>query len=160
MKKTMLAIMFSLVAAQAQAGTPVEELTCSVKIDGDDAPGGMSAVELKAEWLEDWMADVIVTAVTEGLDGNVTETGRAANLDQIDNSRARKYIDFMKFDLGQLTEVTKFGKYLPGDSCRMSLFIPKKIKSHDSFKAPMVINCDQSGGTVTMKCQIKTVKTI
>ncbi|MCC7402860.1 MAG: hypothetical protein IT288_00545 [Bdellovibrionales bacterium] len=98
-----------------------------------------------------------VKAVTQ--DTDETATGRRDFISNDQKYKPRKYKGHQRFDLSQLTNTKSFGSFTPVDYCVMSLLIPDEAgASLTQFKAPMVINCDQRGGSITLACTLKKIR--
>jgi hypothetical protein len=98
-----------------------------------------------------------VKTVTQDTDESAT--GRRDFISNDQKYKPRKYKGYQRFDLSQLTDVKTFGSFTPVDYCVMSLLIPNDAGSGPTqFKAPMVINCDQRGGSVTLTCTLKKIR--
>ena len=94
---------------------------------------------------------VIVTATESD---NPVETGRIDYLSADKSYKPRKYKNHMRFDLSKLTDTKSFGRFLPMDTCTLNFLVPEDGLSKKSFTAPMIINCDQNGGTISLKCDV------
>jgi hypothetical protein len=142
-------VVFSSLAANAESDIDVS-LNCKSR-----KATQFESVEVKASFIfGDWMKAVVVTVVD--LDHNdkpITTVGRAQQLNSDRDYKPRKYKNHIRFSLSNLTETKDFGKFYPGDMCSLSLMIPKDVPRPGKFEAPMVVNCDQSGGSMTLDCE-------
>ncbi|MGZ3653262.1 MAG: hypothetical protein ACXWSC_18995 [Bdellovibrionota bacterium] len=102
------------------------------------------------------MKDVVMSVTDEGS----TITGRKASLENDANYKPTKYKKHIRFDMTKLVETNKFGSFLPGDECRVSVMLPQDIvtTSKSRVDAPTVVNCDQNGGSMTLDCSVDTVR--
>lgn len=121
--------------------------------------GASFALTLDARYLfieganEASLRDVTVTLTTNG----AVETGRAQILDADTGYNPRRYRNHLRFDMSKLVDASNFGQYLPGDTCSIKVMIPNTALNVHEFEAPAIVNCDQSGGSVTMNCSFTTV---
>lgn len=100
------------------------------------------------------MKHVTVTTVDENYKGeDVTTVGRTAQLESDRDYKPRKYKNHIRYQLRQLTDTSDFSRFYPGDQCAMELIVPEKADKLATFKAPLIIHCDQSGGTTTLLCE-------
>lgn len=97
------------------------------------------------------MWEPVATFTDDDRNGEVT-VGRKDHLQADAGYKPRKYKGTVRFDLSNLVDTKTFGAFLPSDSCSLKLMIPVDAIEQGSFKAPLVINCDQSGGSKTMSC--------
>lgn len=101
------------------------------------------------------MNDITVTATFEDYDGVVkSETGRRNFIQNDRKYSPRKYKDTLRFNFNDLTNVETFGDFSPSDSCSINFMLPKDAEKLGTFKAFAVVNCDQSGGSQTLKCKL------
>lgn len=102
-----------------------------------------------------FMRDVTMTAADE----RKTETGRAKEVAPLKNYNPRKYKNHSKFEMhNQLVDTESFGKFWPLDQCALNVMIPNDAFEKVSFQAPVVMNCDQSGGTEVLECELTDIK--
>lgn len=103
----------------------------------------------------------VVAQVTEA-NSDETETGRRKSLDTNPKYKPTKYLDHSQFKLSGLVDTKTFGDFLPVDSCELGLLFPNQIfakaptdKSKKvKFKAPLTVQCDQSGTSLTLNCEV------
>lgn len=137
----------------AATGTP--KLECSADISHAEI-GNLTTIQLTAEALiGDWMKNVTVTVQTDEYNGPQIATGRRAQLDSDAKYKPRKYLNHLRYNLSALTNVQDFSEFLPGDTCEMLLMLPQNASELQNFSAPVVIHCDQSGGSVNLDCKLK-----
>lgn len=83
-----------------------------------------------------------------------TEVGRLAFLKADVKYRPTKYKNSVRFDLSKLVDTKNFGVFAPGDSCFMNAIIPLNAMTRGPFVIPVIVNCDQGGGTLSLDCSI------
>jgi len=106
------------------------------------------------------MWDVIATVREDGSDE--TEVGRRSYLDTDENYKPTKYKDHSRFDLSKLVNPKDFSDFNPSDSCTLQMLVPnavfakapKKGTKAVPFDAPVVVSCDQGGGSLTLACEV------
>lgn len=86
------------------------------------------------------------------------ETGRGRYLEADTNYQPTKYKNSVRFDMSKLVDTKEFDRYLPYDMCRVNVIIPINALNKDTIAIPVVVNCDQGGGTVTMDCALSNKK--
>lgn len=101
---------------------------------------------------EGTMWDLVVTA--SETKGEETQTGRSQYLSADADYSPRKYKGYSRFDMSKAVDVSNFGIYAPLDQCRLNVLVPNNINQLESAELPVVINCDQTGGTFTLSCTI------
>jgi hypothetical protein len=136
------------------ATTSVQKLECSGDISHSQI-GNIKTIQVTAEaLLGDWLKNVTVNVQTDEYDGSHFVTGRRAQMDSDEKYKPRKYLNHLRYNLRELTNVQDFSEFLPGDICEIQLMIPQDASKLQSFSAPVVINCDQSGGSVALDCKL------
>ncbi len=95
-------------------------------------------------------------------DAQETEVGKKDYLGADENYNPTRYKDHSRFDLSKMTDTKSFGSFHPSDSCRLQVLVPNKVFAKApkkgtkkvSFTAPVVIGCDQGGGTIRLDCEV------
>lgn len=59
--------------------------------------------------------------------------------------------DYYRYELSDLKDAKTGQAYDPGSMCDLELHIPKTIAG--KFSAPLVVHCEQNGGTMHMSCE-------
>jgi hypothetical protein len=146
-----------MVLVSSMAFANVKSLNCTGDLSKFNySPGDIQTISLKASLITDWMKDVTVVVTAKDYENrNEVTVGRALELESDRNYKPIKNADHIRFDLTKLTEVKKFGRFYPSDSCQIQVMIPKNAMGLTSFNAPTQIHCDQSGGVATLKCIVK-----
>lgn len=160
MKNFMFCMVLALGSAQAFAASESVSISCA----GDSTESGSESLKyqpmtltLSASTLyfgkgsEATMHGVVVAYAND----EAVEMGRAKYLESDEKYKPRKYKNHVRFDMSKLTETEEFDQYMPGDTCVLNVLVPKNAMSVKSFKAPVIVNCDQSGGTMTLDCETK-----
>jgi len=97
-----------------------------------------------------------ITVTVSG--GGAEAQGKARSLRADDDYAPKKYKDHSRFSLSKLTDVKTKKRFVPIDQCAFHWLVPNNGLRKASFYSPMVVNCDQSGGTITLKCDVtKTI---
>lgn len=129
------------IKCETQKNPPQNAFQATYTLQGRLIPFSKSEANLR---------DVVMTAVSD-YDSDVV-TGRRAYVSGEVSPRARKYTNHYNFDMKNLIDTKDFGNFLPMDSCSIHVKIPNDAAYKKSFEAPVVTNCDQSGGSQTMDC--------
>lgn len=81
------------------------------------------------------------------------QDGKAQRLTPDVYKRPSKYSkDFFRYDLSQMDNATDPRRsFEPGADCVENLHVPKALQP--KFKAPLVVHCEQGGGTVWLTCE-------
>lgn len=150
-----LLLVFSLfLSATSMAG--VKSLVCVGAVPARASIGGISEVKVHSvNFQGEWMNDVTAIVRFENYRGTQVLSGRAKTLASDENYNPRVYHNHFRFDLSRLTNTQDFSSFEPGDSCRIALMIPFSSAHSNLFPAAAVIGCDQSGGSITLQCQLK-----
>lgn len=143
-----LVALFSITTFARQE--PVYSLKC------DSRPGRSDVIDLTVEAKtfivfdsgEMRMVDVTATAKYD----DETEVGRGKYLEADEKYTPRKYKNHKRFQLNNLTNTKEFDSFTPYDQCNIKLMIPQSARKGGNFEAPTVVNCDQSGGSMTLDC--------
>jgi hypothetical protein len=153
MKKILLTLTVSLFAASTSMAA--KQLLCRGVVPGGAIIGNIQKIEVKSPNLQSDSIYEISTAVQfEDYKGKNVAVGRRdiAYVDK--NYHPRVYTNSLRYDLEQLIDTKTFSNFLPADQCHMSLMLPHGAETMTTFPAPMVINCDQSGGSITLQCKV------
>ncbi len=145
-----------LVGFAASAGqNPIFSVSCKSRSNAS------FAIELSSESFINYSPEEmdLRSPVATVSDGETTWTGRAELLMTDENYKPRKYKNHMRFDLSKLVNEKTFGSFHPSDQCRITVMFPNEAGNRQlEFEAPVVINCDQSGGSQTLDCVAKKVR--
>ncbi|MDZ4661543.1 MAG: hypothetical protein SGJ18_07975 [Pseudomonadota bacterium] len=106
-------------------------------------------VYLSEDDTESHLINVTMTAIESG----DVRIGKKASLSNDKKYKPTKYKNHFRFDMSKLVNTDNFDDYLPFDYCHFSLMIPFSSWQERKFKAPLVFNCDQSGGAITLTCE-------
>lgn len=147
--------------------TQVQALTCEGE-STDDSPGSIIGFNLEADaGISRKTGQIVLNNVTVkvhhtineavGSEGYETETGTGKELRSDLNYSPRVHIDAKRIDLSKLKSFHPVtGKalnvFLPSDTCQLDLIIPQDWTHMESFSAPVMIHCDQSGGRIDVEC--------
>ena len=151
MKKLILIAMTCLSAVATAADDKLYSLECNLKSDRNV---GFEEVSVKAKLiLADWMKEVTVRTVTKDHNGkDVVTTGRRLQWSADENYKPIKYKNHVRYQLDHLVDVEDFSDFNP-DCCSMKMMVPKNADQLQSFEAPVITNCEQSGGTMVLSCK-------
>lgn len=154
MKKTILVLTLSLLAGSTSMA---KQLLCQGSVRSGSLMGGVRMVEVRSSNVQaETLYDIMTTVQFESYKGLQTAVGRRnyISIDEVYNPRV--YVNHSRYDLRQLTDVKDFSPFMPADQCRLSLMIPNGVTTAASatFAAPMVVNCDQGGGSMTLQCRV------
>lgn len=142
----------------AHAADPAQGAIDCVSRDSASFPGVEFTLKARLAIIsaqnEGSMWDVIATARDSETGEGEIQTGRRDYLDAEPNYKPRKYKNHTKFDLTKLTDTKTFGRYEPLYDCYLDFLVPNDGISKKTFAAPMVISCDQGGGSVTLDCKV------
>jgi hypothetical protein len=142
MKFLILSIIAFAVSTQAGA------FEC--KYDNTNETVGLSKINISAKLNGSTLTDIEVFAADTEWSFGTETNGSAQSLAPTAYSRPSKYSnDFYRYDLMNLKN-EKGQQYLPGDECVLELHVPKTLTA--AFIAPLVIHCDQGGGTARLSC--------
>ncbi|RYZ71708.1 MAG: hypothetical protein EOP09_04265 [Proteobacteria bacterium] len=131
-------------------------LECAATLDQNRPPYSFESIQIRGEYVNGWFKDFVAqVSYTNYRDEKIVTTGRSAELDRDEKYVPRKYVNHDRYNLENLTETEKFGKFYPADTCNLELLIPKDIRTVVREGAPLLIHCDQSGGAITLKCTLK-----
>lgn len=152
-KKLILVIATVLGAAASADSDKLYSVECNLK---DDRNVGFEELNVKANLiLEDWMKEVVVTAVTKDHnDKDVKMVGRRLQWDSDLNYKPRKYKNHVRYQMNKLVDVEDFSDFTP-DGCDLNMMVPRNATDLGTFDAPVVTNCEQSGGTMILECKTK-----
>lgn len=152
MKKLAVLALFVGVALQAQAKELEGSISCTSLENSSDINVTVEArLVLFVKQNEATMWDPIVTA---SAGDEAKSTGRAPYLEADEKYVPRKYKKHTRFNFSNLVDTKTFGKFYPMDQCKLSFLMPNNGLSRESFTAPMIINCDQGGGTISLECEV------
>lgn len=151
MKKLILIAITCLSAAATAADDKLYSLECNLKSDRNV---GFDEVSVKAKLiLADWMKEVTVRVVTKDHNGqDVATIGRRLQWEADQNYKPRKYKNHVRYQLDKLVDVSDFSDFNP-DGCYMNMLVPRNADQLQSFEAPVITNCEQSGGTMVLACK-------
>ena len=121
-----------------------------------DAQYTLKAKLIPYDKVEATMRDIVMTAKGE-FDGE-TAVGRRQYVSGRVSKLARKYTNHYNFEMDKLVDANDFGDFLPMDSCSIKVKIPNDAVYKKTFEAPVVTNCDQSGGSQTMDCTFTEIR--
>lgn len=151
---TILSLSALSLATSALASEKYEKISCV------NRPGAALALKIEAKTIsiskqnEGAMWGVTATATGEFAGEQTTWIGRKDAIDVDAAYKPKKYKNHSRFDLSKLVDTRDFGRYLPSDSCVLNFLVPNDVNSRETVEAPVVINCDQGGGTQTLDCTL------
>lgn len=159
---TTLAASFSMAASSSSMAASLvpHKLECAGQITNNDQSsiGNLSSIALTAT-VQSAYGLKDVTATIKSTDYNDKEevtVARRNSLTKDANYKPTKYKGSARYNLDKLITTTDFADLSPGDECQILLMLPEVTPAKGtSFAAPVVIHCDQSGGSVTIQCSIK-----
>jgi hypothetical protein len=152
MKNLLIIVSFSLLAASTSMA---KQLLCRGVVPANAIIGNIQKIEVKAaNFYANSMSEVMTAVQFEAYNGKSLAVGRRDNALIDKNYRPRVYTNSLRYDLTQLIDTKDFSNFMPADQCQMSLMVPRGAEATSGFAAPMVINCDQSGGSVTLQCKV------
>lgn len=152
MKNIIVLVLAVGFAFQAQAARNEGSISCVSMKNAMSATMTLTAREaLFSKQNEASLWDVVATISD---DSDETTTGRIDNINADENYTPRKYKNHSRFNLSKLTDTKTFGRFTPIDYCTLNLLVPNDGLSKSSFIAPVVISCDQNGGTISLKCTV------
>lgn len=146
-----------LLQMQAQAA-----LECEIKEPRNKA---FASIQIKVE-AEDIrkdsrgnlvLSDVVATVKSKGYgSGPTKEVGYGKTLKSNVSYKPRKYKNHWRLELSDLDMVgyqNKVVDFTPLDTCVLELLIPDTFMDGEGFDAPLLLHCDQSGGSTTLDCR-------
>ena len=155
----MKTLVFLLIASTAMATMPrpnYRTVFCAVDLSQrPNTPGSIKDIEVGMEIFWEHIRKILVATKSKDYMGaKVIEVGNSEHLVANPNYKPIKYKDYYQFQLSKLQNHATKKDYFPADSCDMKMLIPKSAMHSKKFQAPVLISCDQSGGTVTMNCEL------
>lgn len=158
---------FILTLATLLATIQASALTCEGE-STDDSPGSIIGINLEADaGISRKTGQIVLNNVTVevhhtineavGSEGYETETGTGKELRSDLNYKPRVHDGAKRIDLSQLKSVhpvtgRKLNVFLPSDTCKLELIVPQDWTHTESFTAPVMVHCDQSGGRIDVEC--------
>jgi hypothetical protein len=142
-------------AGLSVASASTNSLVCNSK------PDALLGIQLTANqiWIgPGGMTLYGVTATVTDPSTDQTAVGRAQYLENDANYKPRKYKDTVRFQLYNLVDTESFGAFRPINECDIHLMIPRTAGKKLKFRAPTVVNCEQTGFSQTLACEINENK--
>jgi len=153
MMKVLAASVLALASFSAFAETTAD-ISCK-SVEGSSYTMSFSALNLYVSEDEKNIGSMenVKASMKRDYDGKI-ETGRARTLEVDANYRPTKYKNSVRFNLSNMIDTKDFGRFMPNDTCVINVIMPQNIMAKDEIEIPAVINCDQSGGTITLACEL------
>ncbi len=145
MKFALALVFFSLNVSASNA--PIFSLTCEGKSYD-------TIVKLEAKSFINYTPEEMqlrdVTATMSEDESSVV--GRIDYFSTDEKYKPRVYKNHKRFTLSKLTEVERFGSYTPF-GCYLQVMFPETAGNEAlEFNAPTLLNCEESGELMTLKC--------
>jgi hypothetical protein len=136
--------------------TFAKQLLCRGVVPANANIAGIQKIELKSgDFQKNFMYQVMMAVqYVDYKNSKVVTVGRRETVPVDKNYRPRVYTNFARFDMAQLVDTNEFGNYYPADQCQISFMVPQGAETMASFQAPVVMNCEQSGGSATLQCKV------
>ncbi|RYZ88825.1 MAG: hypothetical protein EOP06_10310 [Proteobacteria bacterium] len=129
------------------------QLECHSRVGNSGSAENSLELHLSGAYFGGWMKDAVATVQFRNYDGSLKqETARAAQLEADQDYRPTTYRNHERFDLSNMTEVTRFEKFQPVDQCQIYVMLPQAAAKSGSFEAPVNFHCDQGGGKLILTC--------